>query len=135
MDSHPLLDEHGNPRFTATGDPLYEQPAAPPPANPEDVERVKGKWGEDLNTAFHYEKYVGDRATVGNWASSAPRYEWSDEYSEDAIAPRDEMLERQLFGDENEGNMGINFDKYLSPFPTCRVFISFLLCVLWTDDR
>jgi hypothetical protein len=114
MDPAPVLGDDGRPILTATGEPLFEQPPAPPPPNPEDVERVKGKWGEDLNTAFQYEKYVGDRAAGGNWASSAPRYEWLDEMDADAIAPRDDALERQLFGDEDGGNMGINFDKYCS---------------------
>jgi hypothetical protein len=110
MNPQPALDEHKQPVLTATGDPLYEQ-TMPTPANPDDVERVKGKWGEDLNTAFQYEKYVGDRAEGGHWASSAIRYEWDDQSDTEAIAPRDETLEKQLFGDENEGNMGINFDK------------------------
>jgi hypothetical protein len=111
MDPIPVLDANGQPILTPTGDPLYEQPAAPPPPNPEDVERVKGKWGEELNTAFQYEKYVGERAESGNWASSAARYEWADNLEPGSIAPRDEGLERQLFGDEDGGNMGINFDK------------------------
>jgi hypothetical protein len=107
----PLLHTNGEPKLTATGDPLYPQPPAPPPANPEDVERVKGKWGEDLNTAFAYEKYNAPPASGGTWAATAQRYEWHDDYEADAIAPRDERLERELFGAEEEGNMGINFNK------------------------
>jgi hypothetical protein len=111
MDPQPVLGEQGQPVPTATRDILSEQ-TIPTSANPQDVERVKGKWGEDLNTAFQYEKYVGDRAEFGgNWASSAVRYEWDEQMETDAIAPRDEILEIQLFGDEGEGNMGINFDK------------------------
>ena len=97
-------------------DPQMQQPNMAAPANPEDVERVKGKWGEDLNTAFQYEKYVGDRAAGGHWASNTPRYEWNDDFDAEAIAPRDEELEQILFGDADEGNMGINFDKYV-PIP------------------
>src|ERR1700754_756456 len=107
----PLYDEAGLPMLTATGDPLYEQPPLPTPASPEDVERVKGKWGEDLNTAFAYERYA-EPSAGGSWASSAIRYEWQDDVDGDTIAPRDEMLEKQLFGDDGEGNMGINFGKY-----------------------
>jgi len=82
---------------------------------PEDVERVKGKWGEELNTAFQYDKYVGETRATGGWASGAPRYEWQEEFDgEDAIAPPDPDLEAQLFGEDAEGNMGINFDKYSS---------------------
>jgi hypothetical protein len=90
-----------------------------PSANPEDVERVKGKWGEELNTAFQYEKYNapqvpgGGAMGGGQWASTAVRYEWADDLEADAIAPRDEDLEKDLFGDDHEANMGINFDKYI----------------------
>ena len=82
-------------------------------ANPGDVERVKSQWGEDLNTAFAYDKYA-DRGTDATWAASALRYEWSEETDADTVAPRDEALEKILFGDDGEGNMGINFSKYLS---------------------
>jgi len=140
MDPVPVIGNDGQQVLTATGEPLYEQPPAPPPPNPEDVERVKGKWGEELNTAFQYEKYVGERAESGNWASSAPRYEWQDDVGADDIAPRDEKLERQLFGDENEGNMGINFDKYVvlspylhpTPFPR-RICLCDFLAVIVSD--
>jgi hypothetical protein len=86
-------------------------PVVPPtPVNSEDVDAVKGKWGEDLNTAFQYEKYADG---AGAWASDAPRYEWSEDYDPQSIAPRDESLEKQLFGDDNENSMGINFDKFI----------------------
>jgi len=116
MDPQQGHDEHGQP--IAQDPQMQQQPNMAPPANPEDVERVKGKWGEDLNTAFQYEKYVGDRAAGGeHWASNTPRYEWNDDFDADAIAPRDEKLEKILFGEHDEGNMGINFDKYV-PHPT-----------------
>jgi hypothetical protein len=110
MELSTALDEHSQPNLSATGDLLCELTTATP-ANPDDVERVKGKWGEDLNTAFQYEKYMGNHAVVGDWASSALRYEWQDGFETDGIGPRDENLEKQLFGDDGEGNMGINFDK------------------------
>ena len=81
-----------------------------PSANPDDVERVKNQWGEDLNTAFAYDKYV-DCGTGATWASSSLRYEWSEETDGDTVAPRDENLEKILFGDDGDGNMGINFGK------------------------
>ena len=113
MDALPLVDVAANPIITASGESVYQQPSAS--ANEENVERVKGKWGEDLNTAFQYEKYTGEQVHgAGDWASSATRYEWNDEFESGDIAPRDEKLERQLFGDENEGPMGINFNKYLA---------------------
>jgi hypothetical protein len=109
MDS--ALGINGEPQSSSTGEPLHQQPSAPPPSNPEDVERVKGKWGEDLNTAFAYEKYNAPPASGGAWAATATRYEWHDDYEADAIAPRDERLEKELFGADDEGNMGINFNK------------------------
>ncbi|KAG2186206.1 hypothetical protein INT43_002644 [Umbelopsis isabellina] len=49
------------------------------------------------------------------WASSRRRYEWKDSYNEDGgIAPRDAELEKELFGEENHVNTGLNFDKYES---------------------
>ena len=108
MDPQQGLDEDVHP---IPQEPLIQQPNMASPVNVEDVERVKGKWGEDLNTAFQYEKYVGERAQDGNWASNTPRYEWNDDFDAETVAPRDEVLEKILFGDHEEGNMGINFDK------------------------
>lgn len=113
MELVPVLDTDGKPAATVTGVPLDEQNAVP--TTEENVERIKGKWGEDLNTAFQYEKYTGEQPRgSGDWASSAARYEWNDGFETEDIAPRDELLERQLFGDENDGPMGINFNKYLT---------------------
>jgi hypothetical protein len=139
MDPQQGHDEHGQP--IAQDPQMQQQPNMAPPANPEDVERVKGKWGEDLNTAFQYEKYVGDRAAGGeHWASNTPRYEWNDDLDADAIAPRDEKLEKILFGEHDEGNMGINFDKYVPPshfLASVSPFISSFSLVLsrMTDGR
>ncbi|RUO96900.1 hypothetical protein BC936DRAFT_141288 [Jimgerdemannia flammicorona] len=48
------------------------------------------------------------------WASSRRRYEWKDEYNDEGIAPRDEDLEKELFGEESHVHSGINFTKYES---------------------
>lgn len=48
------------------------------------------------------------------WASSKRRYEWKDSFEEDGIAPRDEELEKELFGEDNHVHTGLNFDKYES---------------------
>lgn len=109
MDHPKAVHLKGDVVKTATGDPVYQQPAPLPEPTPEDVERVRKNWGEDLNTAFQYEKYKG-AATGGEWASSAVRFEWQESF-EEAVAPRDEMLEKELFGEEDEANTGINFDK------------------------
>jgi hypothetical protein len=111
---------------TATGDRVYDQPPPLPEPNPEDVERVKKNWGEDLNTAFPYEKYKTS-SQGGEWASSAIRFEWQDDF-EDAVAPRDERLEKELFGDEGEGSSGINFDKYSSPSDDLELYLCALGC-------
>ncbi|KAG1109867.1 hypothetical protein G6F42_015517 [Rhizopus arrhizus] len=47
-----------------------------------------------------------------NWGSSKKRYEWKDEYLTQGFAPRDEMLEKELFGIDNHVHSGLNFDKY-----------------------
>lgn len=54
-----------------------------------------------------------DRASANyNWGSSKKRYEWKDEYLTQGFAPRDEMLEKELFGVDNHVHSGLNFDKY-----------------------
>jgi hypothetical protein len=113
MESVHLTNGNDPSAFNATEIDAYDQKPTiiSSEGKKENVERVKGKWGEDLNTAFPYDKYVGERAQVGPWASSAARYEWQDQFDAEAVAPRDEALEKQLFGDEGEGNMGINFVK------------------------
>lgn len=49
------------------------------------------------------------------WASSKRRYEWKSSYEDgDSIAPRDEELEKELFGEDSHVHTGLNFDKYES---------------------
>ncbi|CAG8453063.1 8875_t:CDS:10 [Ambispora gerdemannii] len=45
------------------------------------------------------------------WAAVRRRYEWSESY-EEGIAPKDEELELELFGEENHVLTGHNFSKY-----------------------
>ncbi|CAG8592402.1 19586_t:CDS:10, partial [Dentiscutata erythropus] len=45
------------------------------------------------------------------WAALRRRYEWKDSYDED-VAPKDEQLEAELFGEDNHVHTGINFAKY-----------------------
>ncbi|GAA5817787.1 hypothetical protein MFLAVUS_011343 [Mucor flavus] len=49
-----------------------------------------------------------------NWGSSKKRYEWKDEFTRSGIAPRDEALEKDLFGEATHVHTGLNFDKYAS---------------------
>jgi hypothetical protein len=47
------------------------------------------------------------------WASSKKRYEWKPSPDdENAIAPKDEELEKELFGEDSHVHTGLNFDKY-----------------------
>ncbi|KAI9289284.1 hypothetical protein BC943DRAFT_376566 [Umbelopsis sp. AD052] len=47
------------------------------------------------------------------WASSKKRYEWKPSSDDvNAIAPRDEDLEKELFGEDSHVHTGLNFDKY-----------------------
>lgn len=84
---------------------------------------VVGDWTE--RQPFDYEVYTAERdpeaprgAPIGQWAASGRRYEWKEEYGD--VAPRDEVLERMLFGEPGEEgeNMGagIQFDKFVHPF-------------------
>ncbi|KAG9302138.1 hypothetical protein G9A89_020572 [Geosiphon pyriformis] len=61
-----------------------------------------GKWGPRENNTLDPNR---------GWAAVRPRYEWDNSY-EDSIAPRNEALEHELFGEENHVNTGLNFDKY-----------------------
>ncbi|CAG8493150.1 2869_t:CDS:10 [Ambispora leptoticha] len=45
------------------------------------------------------------------WAAVRRRYEWNESYDE-GIAPKDEELEHELFGEENHVLTGHNFSKY-----------------------
>lgn len=47
-----------------------------------------------------------------NWGSSRRKYEWKEEYTQQGFAPRDEALEKELFGEENHVHSGLNFNKY-----------------------
>lgn len=49
-----------------------------------------------------------------NWGSAKKRYEWKNEYSSSGVAPRDIVLEKELFGEDNHMHTGLNFDKYAS---------------------
>lgn len=76
-----------------------------------------GAWKE--REAFDYATYKDaprdeDRPRgepTGQWLASGRRYEWKEEYGD--VAPRDEELERMLFGDENDepSGTGLNFNK------------------------
>ncbi|RHZ44807.1 hypothetical protein Glove_709g44 [Diversispora epigaea] len=67
-----------------------------------DTEKRAGQWGprQAQNTDLNRQ-----------WAALRRRYEWNDSY-DDGIAPKDEALEKELFGEENHINTGINFKKY-----------------------
>lgn len=81
---------------------------------------VVGEWNE--REAFDYATYTAERdpdaprgQPTGQWAASGRRYEWKEEFGD--VAPRDEALERMLFGDpgdetENMG-IGIQFEKFV----------------------
>lgn len=87
----------------------YDRPARSGP--PQD----RGYGGGNPGRGGDYEQ--SPRAPPSNykWASSRRRYEWKDSYNEDGgIAPRDDELEKELFGEENHVNTGLNFDKYES---------------------
>ncbi|CAG8618920.1 13160_t:CDS:10 [Acaulospora morrowiae] len=63
-----------------------------------------GKWVQRPDQQADLEKR--------QWAALRRRYEWKDSYDENGVAPRDEDLENELFGEENHVHTGINFAKY-----------------------
>ena len=91
--------------------------------NEEAIKRVRdAQWAEPQK--FDYDAYnAGPRdagpsgpaagadadANAPSWAASASRYEWLEEYGD--VAPRNELLERMLFGDENQMEKGDKFKQ------------------------
>ncbi|KAA8895984.1 P-loop containing nucleoside triphosphate hydrolase protein [Sphaerosporella brunnea] len=68
--------------------------------------------------AYDYDTYTAQRdpelprgEPTGTWFASSARYEWKEEFGD--VAPRDERLEKMLFGDENDepSGAGIDFSK------------------------
>ncbi|KAF8249745.1 DEAD/DEAH box RNA helicase [Wilcoxina mikolae CBS 423.85] len=89
-----------------------------PEAKPaeDDGKETVGDWIP--RQAYDYEAYTATRdpelprsEPYGQWAASGARYEWKEEYGD--VAPRDERLERMLFGDELDepSGAGIDFSK------------------------
>jgi hypothetical protein len=71
-------------------------------------------------TDIDYDAYMQDvtkslEATglESTWASSAPTYQWKEEYGD--LAPRDEDLERELFGPDALLRQGLDFSKLVQP--------------------
>ena len=91
--------------------------------NEEAIKRVRdAQWAEPQK--FDYNTYnAGPRDAVSaagaagaeaeanapSWASSAMKYEWSEEYGD--VAPRHEALEKMLFKDENRMETGDLFKQ------------------------
>ncbi|CAJ0644927.1 9989_t:CDS:2 [Entrophospora sp. SA101] len=65
-------------------------------------DKCAGKWGP---------RHAPNPDPHRQWAAVRRRYEWNDSY-DDGVAPRDEELEKELFGEDNHVNTGINFEKY-----------------------
>ena len=93
-------------------------------ANIQNVEAMKRSrdhgWAEPQK--YDYETYnapnvsvtpapeaVENEFIVPVWASNAKKYEWSDEFGD--VGPRVPELERILFGDPDQPERGVDFDK------------------------
>ncbi|CAI2173831.1 16065_t:CDS:10 [Funneliformis geosporum] len=72
--------------------------------NPQDSSKRVGNWGP---------RQAPNLDPNRQWAALRRRYEWNDSY-DDTVAPRDQELENELFGEENHVHTGINFAKYSS---------------------
>ena len=91
--------------------------------NEEAIKRVReAQWAEPQK--FDYKTYnaaprdaasaapaagAEAEANAPTWASSAMKYEWSEEFGD--VAPRHEALERMLFRDENRMERGDLFQQ------------------------
>lgn len=83
----------------------------------DDCKETVGEWIPRL--AYNYETYTATRdpelprgEAFGQWAASGARYEWKEEYGD--VAPRDERLEKMLFGDDTTdepSGAGLDFSK------------------------
>jgi ATP-dependent RNA helicase DDX3X len=84
--------------------------------DPDAEKNTVGNWVP--RQAYDYEIYTATRdpglprgEPSGQWAASGARYEWKEEYGD--VAPRDERLEKMLFGEETDepSGAGIDFSK------------------------
>ncbi|KAI5788587.1 P-loop containing nucleoside triphosphate hydrolase protein [Pyronema domesticum] len=90
-----------------------------------EIEKV-GDWIP--RQAYDYQAYTAQKdadhprgAPYGQWAASGARYEWKEEFGD--VAPRDERLEKMLFGDDdNDEPHGAGLDFSKSPSLSPRYF-------------
>jgi ATP-dependent RNA helicase DDX3X len=95
-----------------------KQPIGAPPSKEEAIAKARGhKWVEPQKYDYSiYNKQVADAGTDTSqsrqheWASSAGKYEWNDEYGD--VGPRVPELEKQLFNDELRMRHGDNFNAF-----------------------
>lgn len=77
-----------------------------PPTQDNDVDQVI----DEPEGESALESAPPQQRPVGDWASSATRYEWNDSYGD--VAPRLPELEEILFEElDLRGNTGLDFDR------------------------
>lgn len=101
--------------------PATESPSiANTPVDDTNGAETVGQWAH--REAFDYPSLTATRDAelprsqpYGDWLASAERYEWKDDYGD--VAPRNEALERMLFGldDDEPCGAGIDFSRYVCP--------------------
>ena len=102
----------------AVSDAILKQPVGAPTSKEEAIAKAREhKWVEPQKYDYSiYNKQSGDTGTdisqsrQYEWASSAGKYEWKDEYGE--VGPRVPELEKQLFNNDLRMKHGDNFNAF-----------------------
>ncbi len=102
----------------AASGPTLKQPIGAPATREEAIAKAREKgWVEPQK--YDYSIYNKQEADAGTdtvqsrqheWASSAGKYEWNDEYGD--VGPRVPELEHQLFNDDLRMKRGENFNAF-----------------------
>lgn len=106
--------------MSTNGDVATEAPVIPPGMLPAVLAPGDDSIGDWVpRQKFDYATYTTKEEVPrgqpsGTWLAGAERYEWKEEYGD--VAPRDERLEKQLFGEEGDepSGTGLDFRKQVS---------------------
>lgn len=99
-----------------TGDTSEAKPAAGSPQTNEEAAEEARKKGWTAPTQYDYTKYNAAPPKEGEaqddqpeWAGTAAKYEWSDEYGD--IGPPNKELEQMLFHGDYINRTGLKIEK------------------------
>lgn len=98
-------DGDGNGENGDGGNDTGDDKPVPPPFPIERRDAPKAEWKE--TKAYDYEVFA--TGSSGEWAGNEQVYYWDGEVGD--IGPASEALEKVLFGDEEERDTNLDFDK------------------------